>query len=186
MSKPSDEELYRRLRGGDKQALAELYDRLEPGLFRYALHMSGSRAVAEDVTQEVFFQLLNTGLSFDERRGTLEAYCFGVARNLLRRQVRLLPREQETELGAPQTIVEELIGHQKSAALRAALQELPPNYRDVVVLCELEERSYEDTSRLLAIPIGTVRSRLHRARLLLAAKLKPLYGVPATPVKDVS
>jgi RNA polymerase sigma-70 factor, ECF subfamily len=81
---PSDEELYRRMRKGDQFAFAELYTRREPGLHRYALHMSGSWSVAEEVTHEVFLRLMGPDAGFDARRGPLEAYLYGVARNLIR------------------------------------------------------------------------------------------------------
>ena len=71
-------------------------------------------------------------------------------------------------------ILGELIGSETTAALHRTVRELPERYRDVVILCDLEERSYEDVARLIGHPVGTVRSRLHRARGLLSAKLKRL------------
>ena len=71
-------------------------------------------------------------------------------------------------------LLAELIDDERTTALYEALAELPPGYRDAVVLCDLEERSYEEAARLMQCPTGTVRSRLHRARLLLSAKLTPL------------
>ncbi len=71
-------------------------------------------------------------------------------------------------------ILGDLIGNETTAILHRTVRELPERYRDVVVLCDLEERSYEDVARLVGCPVGTVRSRLHRARALLAAKLKRL------------
>src|SRR5271166_5496712 len=84
LMEPSDEELYRRMRKGSQQAFAELYSRHEPALYRYALHMSGSRPTAEEVTHEVFVQVMSPAARFDEQRGSLEAYLYGVARNLIR------------------------------------------------------------------------------------------------------
>ena len=74
-------------------------------------------------------------------------------------------------------IVGELITGETTAALHRTLRDLPERYRDVIVLCELEERSYEEVARLIGRPVGTVRSRLHRARALLAAKLKRMTPV---------
>jgi RNA polymerase sigma-70 factor (ECF subfamily) len=168
----TDEELYRRIKNGDRDALAELYERREPGLYRYALYTSGSRSVAEEVTQEVFLRLIGGGVPFDERRGPLEAYLYGVARNLLRRRTESLGLEHAGDPASDENTLRELIRDQRTVALVAAVRELPPGYRDAVVLCELEERSYEEAARLMGCPIGTVRSRLHRARALLSAKLK--------------
>ena len=72
----------------------------------------------------------------------------------------------------------ELISNETTAVLHRTLRELPERYRDVVILCDLEERSYEDVARLIGRPVGTVRSRLHRARALLSAKLKRLNAPP--------
>jgi RNA polymerase sigma-70 factor (ECF subfamily) len=170
----SDEQLYREVRNGARQAFATLYERWEPALYRYALHMSGNRAVAEEVAHEVFVRLIGPHLHFDERRGKLEAYLYGVARNL----IRVMRRKQDYGEPVEQTFVHDIVGNlirdETTAALYAALDELPERYRDAVVLCDLEERSYEDTARIMGCPVGTVRSRLHRARLLLAAKLRPV------------
>jgi RNA polymerase sigma-70 factor (ECF subfamily) len=140
--KRSDEELYRLMRKGNQDAFAELYSRREPALYRYALHASGSTAVAEEVANEVFVQLMSATANFDESRGTLESYLYGVARNLVR------------------------------VVLHQAVRDLPDHYRDVVILCDLEERNYDEVAGLLGCPIGTVRSRLHRARAMLGTRLR--------------
>ena len=74
-------------------------------------------------------------------------------------------------------ILGDLINAESLNALHAALRELPVLYRDAVVLCDLEEKSYEESARVMGCPVGTVRSRLHRARGLLAAKLKRQLSV---------
>ncbi len=175
LRKTTDEELYRRVKNGDRDALVELYERREPGLYRYAFYASGCRSVAEEITQEVFLRLIGGGVPFDERRGSLEAYLYGVARNLIRtRRPSVVPLDAE-EAGDPaseEDTLRGLIADERTAALADAVQQLPPVYRDAVVLCDLEERSYEEAARLMNCAVGTVRSRLHRARGLLAAKLK--------------
>ena len=173
----TDEELYRQMRKGSRQAFATLYERREPALYRYALHMSGSRATAEEVAHEVFVRLMGPHLHYDERRGTLEAYLYGMARNL----IRVIRRKGEPEEAVEQAVLHDILGDmirdETTAALYAALGGLPEGYRDAVVLCDLEERSYEDAAGIMGCPVGTVRSRLHRARLLLAAKLRPVAEV---------
>ena len=172
----SDEDLYRHMRKGNQRAFAALYERREPALYRYALHMTGSRAAAEEVAQEVFVRLLGPHLHFDDRKGSLEAYMYGVARNLIRVMRRKGNAEEVVEQRIEHDILGGLIRDQATAALYTALDELPEHYRDTVVLCDLEERSYEDASRLMDCPVGTVRSRLHRARALLASRLKPVQA----------
>jgi len=174
--RPTDEDLYRRLRGGDKPALAELYERHEAALYRYALCMSGSRSLAEETVQEVFFRLIAGAGRFDEKRGSLEAWLYGVARNLARRMVRRAGAEPAAEAVSGDDLLGELLEDERTVSLYRALDELPPRYREVVLLCDLEERSYEAAARLLECPVGTVRSRLHRARLLLSARLAPLQN----------
>ena len=177
----TDEELYGRMKKGDAQAFAELYERREPALYRYALHMSGSVTAAEEVAQEVFVQLMATNNRFDETRGSLEAWMYGVARNLVRswRRKAGVPAPPDVpDQAVDDDVLGGMIRNQNIVALRAALEELPDAYRDAVVLCDLEERNYDEAAVLMACPIGTVRSRLHRARGLLAARLKRLNPVP--------
>ena len=170
----SDEELYRLMKKGNQDAFAELYERREPALYRFALHMSGNPAVAEEVAQEVFVQLMGPATRFDETRGSLESFLYGIARNLVRVARRVGPVVEAVDRPFHHDILGELIADETTAALYRTLRELPERYRDAIILCDLEERSYEDVARLIGRPVGTVRSRLHRARALLSAKLKRL------------
>jgi RNA polymerase sigma-70 factor (ECF subfamily) len=173
MQKP-DEELYRLMKQGESAAFAELYDRREPGLYRYALHMTGSVAAAQEIAHDVFLQLMSAGNRFDAGRGSLEGWMYGVARNLVRVFRRKGPVEAPLDQVFHDDILGELIESENLAALHAAIRELPEQYREAVVLCDLEERNYDEAARLMQCPVGTVRSRLHRARGLLAGKLKRL------------
>jgi RNA polymerase sigma-70 factor (ECF subfamily) len=173
----SDEQLYRLMKKGDAKAFAELYERREPALYRYALHMTGSAPAAEEVAQEVFVQLMAPNTRFDEAKGSLEGWMFGVARNLVRVQRRKAgaPVPASSELNEPafeHDILGGMIDNENLVALRIAVTELPAGYREAVVLCDLEERNYDEAARLMGCPVGTIRSRLHRARGLLAAKMK--------------
>lgn len=176
-----DDELLLRMRSGDEQAFIALYRRRQAAIYRFALHMSGSAATAEDVVQEVFLALIRDDCGYDPELGTLAGYLFGIARKLVLRQ--LERRRTDVALGAdeddlaipamaaspdPLAILTRKEG---IAALRRAVQMLPPRYREVVVLCDLEEVDYSEASFVLGCPIGTVRSRLHRARALLLEKL---------------
>ena len=176
--KQSDEELYRLMRKGNQDAFAELYERREPALYRFALHMSGSTAVAEEISHEVFIQLMAAPTRFDETRGSLESFLYGIARNLIRVVRRQGPVAEAVDRPFEHDILGDLISNETTAALHRTLRDLPERYRSVIILCDLEERSYEDVARLIGCPVGTVRSRLHRARALLSAKLKRL-NMPA-------
>jgi RNA polymerase sigma-70 factor (ECF subfamily) len=168
----SDEELYRLMKKGDREAFGELYERRGPALRRYALHMSGSPEAAEEVAHEVFIQLMRANTNFDDSRGSLEGWMYGVARNLVRVIRRKGPVEEPVDQAVRHDILGGLINEESLSMLRVALRELPELYRDAVVLCDLEEKSYEEAARAMGCPVGTVRSRLHRARGLLGAKLK--------------
>jgi RNA polymerase sigma-70 factor (ECF subfamily) len=179
----SDEELYRLMKGGDREAFGDLYERRGPALRRYALHMSGSAAVAEEVSHEVFIQLMRANTNFDDKRGSLEGWMYGVARNLVRVIRRQGPVQEPIDQAVRHDILGELIHAESLTALHAALRELPMLYRDAVVLCDLEEMSYEEAARAMGCPVGTVRSRLHRARGLLAAKLRRAQAVTEVAVR---
>ena len=175
---PSDEELYRRIREGDREALGTLYERREAALYRYALQVSGNRTMAEEAVHEAFSELIRPRSGFDAGRGSLEAYLYGIVRNRLRVARRLAPMENASEPAAEDDILRRLIEDEAAAALYSAVRELPEAYRDAVLLCDLEERSYEEAAQLMDCPVGTVRSRLYRARRLLAAQLSR-YDWPA-------
>jgi RNA polymerase sigma-70 factor (ECF subfamily) len=177
----TDNELFVRLRAGDESAFVALYRRRQGAIYRFVLHMSRSPAVAEDVTQEVFVALLRDACGYDPDRGTLSGYLFGIARKLLLRQIERgrvdVPLESDSEdaavaeLAVAGNALEDLTHREGIEGLRRAVGTLPRRYREVVVLCDLEEVDYADAARALGCPIGTVRSRLHRARALLLDKL---------------
>jgi len=198
----TDDGLLRRMLAGDEEAFTLLYRRKHPSIYRFAFHMSGNAAVAEDVTQEVFMALIRDAKRFDPERGTLAGFLFGIARNHVRKRWdqdrRWVPLPDEN--GGTAHEAAHGIGGFASAAngrhngngvfgmgaqahhefesletvgrVRQAIATLTENYREVVVLCELEEMSYEETAAALDCPVGTVRSRLHRARALLLEKLR--------------
>ena len=181
----SDAELLRLMLAGDEEAFTALYRRRQGGVYRFALRMSGSEALAEDVVQETFMVLMRDGGNFDPARGSLAAYLYGVARNhVLRafeRERSLVPFDEEADesAGAPhenllarQDPLGDLTRGEAVERLRLAVLALPPHYREALVLCELEEMSYAEAAAALGCAVGTVRSRLHRARAMLAEKLR--------------
>lgn len=182
---PSDSELLQAMLAGDERALGALFRRRQGGVYRFALQMCGSQALAEDVTQEVFMVLIRDAHTFDPNRGSLNAFLVGVARNLLLRRLQrerfYVPMEEDSDDGAsaPESFLttggplEDLSRIETINSVRTAVLALPQRYREVVVLCDLQEMSYVEAAEVLNCAVGTVRSRLHRARALLIEKLRP-------------
>jgi len=180
----SDADLLRLMMAGDANAFTLLYRRRQANVFRFALQMSGSRAIAEDVTQEVFIVLIREADRYDPSRGSLAAYLYGIARNyVLRRleQDRMFvqfsdsPEEEEQTTGTMidrSDPLDDLTRNEMVEELRQSILSMPPRYREVVVLCDLHELSYVDAAAVIGCAVGTVRSRLHRARALLIEKLR--------------
>ena len=169
---------------GDEEALSVLYRRRQGAVYRFALEMSGSKTVAEDVTQEVFLFLMRDGHVFDPEKGSVSAFLLGVARNYVLRRMRIEQQlaplgddfdDDVTALHASADIcpLDDLTRAETIESVRRAVLSLPSKYREVVVLCELQDITYGETAEILGCAVGTVRSRLHRARALLLAKLRP-------------
>ena len=185
-----DSELLRSMLTGDEESLVLLYRRRQAGIYRFAYQMSGSVALAEDVTQEVFIFLMRDGNLFDPGRGSLNSFLLGVTRNYVLRRLRgehllrSLSDDMESD-GTDEPVANELsplddLARAESIELvRKAVLSLPERYREVVVLCELQEMSYGEAAEVLDCAIGTVRSRLHRARALLLNKLRPVRAEPS-------
>ena len=184
-----DNELLRSMLAGDEDALVALYRRRQGPIYRFAYQMSGSVTLAEDVTQEVFLFLMCDAHVFDPARGSLSSFLLGVARNHVLRRLRgehlLTARAAELDAEVIDEQIDEsnplddLTRAESIESVRKAVLSLPERYREVVVLCELQEMSYGEAAEVLECAIGTVRSRLHRARALLLNKLRPVRAEPA-------
>lgn len=176
-----DEQLLRMMQGGDEDAFTTLYRRRQGGIYRFVLEMSGSAALAEDVTQEVFMALIRDNRGYDPSRGSLGAYLLGMARHhalrLLKRDRTYVSIEEGSRDGrdlapfSPEDPYWAMSRQQSIQTVQQAILSLPEHYREAVVLCDLNEMSYEDAASVLGCSVGTVRSRLHRGRALLIQKL---------------
>jgi len=185
-----DDVLLRRAGKGDEDAFALLYRRHQGALYRFALRMSGNAWAAEEIVQDVFMTLMRDPKKYDAARGTLGGFLYGVTRNRVLKHLERLPREvsleEKTENGAAAGIVLQDAStpavqaekRERVELVWAAVLDLPAEFREAVVLCELEERSYEEGAQMIGCPIGTIRSRLHRGRALLMARLEMLRDAP--------
>ena len=172
-----DHRLLERIWRGDEAAFADLFARHRAPVYRYAAHMIGP-SDANDVVQETFLALLRQRDRYDVRRGPLQAYLLGIARRLIFRQFAAATAERRLEADAAvqttatvRTPFDDLDRVEAIGRVRAAIGELPAVYREVIVLCELNELDYARAADVIGCPIGTVRSRLHRARGLLLERL---------------
>jgi len=184
-----DASLVHRARKGDEPAFAALFARFQRQVFRYAAYMEGAGA-ADDVVQETFLAVLRQGDRHDRLTGSVAGYLIGIARHVMfKRRDRtgaywLADVHDEavldTEFGSGPNALDQLVAAESAESVRAAVQSLPPVYREAVVLCDLEELDYAAAAALMTCPVGTVRSRLNRARALLARKLSAAPSTPRT------
>jgi RNA polymerase sigma-70 factor (ECF subfamily) len=169
----TDARLLAEIVAGVEQAFVELYRRRHGDVYRFAFAMAKSRSFAQDVTQEVFLNVLENAGRFDGAKGSVRAWLFGCARYVTLDRLRLERRwtdDMPADL-AVQDSDERLLADQRALRLHAAIARLPVEYREALVLFELQELTYAETAAVLGCPVGTVRSRLHRGRALLAAVL---------------
>jgi RNA polymerase sigma-70 factor (ECF subfamily) len=178
-----DEEIMTRLAAGDPAALRELYERHGRALLRFSAAMCRSRQSAEDLVHDTFVALLRGPSLFDPAQGSVFGYLCGVLRHRISRHYRQQKRwvALDSSDEAPVTLdrespgpADEIARSQVTAAFRRALLELPLQHREIIALCDLEELPYQTVAGILDCPIGTVRSRLHRARALLTLRLASL------------
>ena len=171
---PNDETLLVNAANGVEPGLAAFYDRYAERIYRYALMMSGSVAVAQDVTQELFVYVLENARAYDRRRSrSSAAWLYGITRNKLRRVQK--PRESTAgaadEVLAPDSPERAYQWSALIAETSRAIGRLPEEQREVMILCGLQEVDYATAAAIIGVPVGTVRSRLSRARARLRTVL---------------
>ena len=191
LTRLSDAELLRLMAAGDEAAFLTIYQRHQRSVYRFALLMTGDANSAEEVTQEVFLAIIREPRRYDQARGSLSAYLYGVARNqvsrLLKRERSYVQLAEETDHETtPTSFVakDDPLGdcsrNEVIKLVREAVLSLPARYREVIVLCDFEELSCADAAAALDCPVGTVNSRLHRGHALLLKKLRRRSLDPTT------
>lgn len=182
---------------GSATAFDALYRKHQGPLFRFIALRCGSADTAADLVQEIFLGLMTKQLKFDPTRGALQGFLFGVARNLILKNESAHARfrmpqgthdadndadeilaDQVSTALAPQEV---LLANESAELVRHALAQLAPHYRDVVILYEMHELTYIEIAHICQIDIGTVRSRLSRARAKLAELLVNADFMRETP-----
>jgi len=186
-----DRQLVERAQRGDKHAFELLVDKYQRKLARLLSRLIRDSAEVEDVTQEAFIKAYRALPSF---RGDSAFYTWlyrigiNTAKNYLMAAGRRAPTSTEIEteeaesfeegeqlrdINTPESL---LLTKEIGATVNATIEELPDELRQAIQLRELEGMSYEDIARIMDCPIGTVRSRIFRAREAIAERLRPLLG----------
>ncbi|WP_374584000.1 RNA polymerase sigma factor RpoE [Pseudoduganella sp.] len=182
-----DRELVERARAGERAAFDQLVARYQRRLLRLVLRLLRDQAEAEDVVQETFLKAYRALPRF---RGEAAFYTWlyriavnGARNAILRRRQRSGPQgiapsqapAPPPEIGTPESM---LLSKQVMRAIDAALEALPLELRTAIVLREIEGLSYEEIAQIMECPLGTVRSRIFRAREAIARRLRPLLDLP--------
>ena len=174
MAGESETRLLERAANGDEAAFRRLFEAHHAALFRLAWRLTGAVDAAEDITQECFLRLVRQP-RFDDALGSLRHYLFGMVRNLARQRWQQSGREiawdDDADEAAP--CADAVLSAEVSDAVQAAIAALPPLQREAIVLFEFEELSLEETASVAGSDVGTVKSRLCRARERLRRSLAP-------------
>ena len=170
-----DAALVARIVAGSEDALVSLYRRRRRDVYLFALAMGRSASLADDATHDVFLNVIENAARFDVAKGPVRAWLLGCARHVV---IDHLRRQRRWTYEVPEQIVvddadEQVLAIQRSNRLHAAIAALPVEYREALVLVELQGLTYAETAGVLECPVGTVRSRLYRARAMLTATLGP-------------
>jgi RNA polymerase sigma-70 factor (ECF subfamily) len=173
-----DDSLRGLIRRGDQVAFGRLFDDLAGPVYRHALRLTGDRSAAEDVVSATFLEAWRLRERLDPDRGDLTGWVFGIATNVVRNTVRgsrrqrgFLARSASREVvpDFADALVDQLVDGDRIAAVGAALRRLRPQEQEIFALCVWAELDYAVAAAALGIPVGTVRSRLFRARKRLRA-----------------
>jgi RNA polymerase sigma-70 factor, ECF subfamily len=171
-----DRELVRRVLGGQADDFRVLVDRHQQSIFRFASGLVGNREEAQDVAQEAFLAAFANLSGYDSSRAAFSTWLFTIARNRclnLLKQRRPIPLDEPDSIGDI-TSADPLIGQELSQQLDRALAALPVEQRSAFVLAEIEELPYAEIARIERTSVGTVKSRIHRAKQRLQSLLEPV------------
>lgn len=180
----TDEELIARFQEGDEQAYTELVNRYRDRLMSFVFRFINDMEKAEDIVQDTLLKLY-THRHYYRNIAKFSTWIYTIAGNLAKTELRRKKRHKVTNLSQMGTEESEYIlpsvepetgetaqGHFAEKQIQKAIQELPLHFRTVVILRDIQELSYEEISKIVDVPLGTVKSRINRARLQLQQTLK--------------
>jgi RNA polymerase sigma-70 factor (ECF subfamily) len=177
----TDDALMQRVREGDDDAFGEIVDRYKDSLVNYLTHLVRSRDRAEEVAQDAFVRLYRNASQYKQQE-RLGPYLFRIATNLVVTEIRrerrwslLLPRLYASTRQTAPSPDTNLFTSEIQRQVAAAIDRLPIHFRAPLVLFEVEEWSYDEIAKALDVRVGTVKSRISRARELLRRHLTPFW-----------
>lgn len=174
----TDAQLVRRFIAGDDLALAALYQRFKVPLYGFCLRMLGDTESAQDALQDTFLRVhqARRDLRSPEK---FKSWLFTIARNYCRRYLRRQGRQDLQDPNGldgswPAAVETPIEVREERAIVRSLIAQLPPNYREVIILREYEQASYREIAAITGASESAVRARLFKARKMLCARLEPL------------
>ncbi len=179
MDKIGDRELFSRVAADDQKAFAEFVERYKDRLYNFIARIIIERETAEDILQETFLRVYNQRKSYSPDFA-LSTWVFTIALNLVRSELRRrkLRRymsldflKEETNIEIPDKTNAEPM--KLKPILEKAIRLLPEEYRLAFVLCDVERLPYHEIAEIMRVPVGTVKSRINRARAMLRERIMP-------------
>lgn len=185
-AKPTDEDLIERFQQGELAAYEEIVKRYKDQLLNFVFRFLNNQEEAEDVVQETFLRVYRNRFAYT-RVAKFSTWIYTIAGNLARTELRRRKRrrffslsdmgledrdyEISDEVFNPETHVDSALGEE---IIQREISKLSPKFREVIILRDVQELSYEEISKIIRVPIGTVKSRVNRARLRLQNRLKKI------------
>ena len=181
----TDEELIGRFQNGDEQAYIELVNRYRDRLMSFVYRFINDSIVAEDIVQDTLVKLY-THKDYYRNIAKFSTWIYTIAGNLAKTELRKNKRRKVTNLSemgkddwqydipSDEDTAKKVHGQFIGEQIQKAIQSLPDHFREVIILRDIQELSYEEVSSIVEVPLGTVKSRINRARLQLQEMLKEL------------
>ena len=181
----TDEELISRFQNGDERAYVELVNRYKDRLLNFVFQFLGDIEQAEDVVQDTMLRLYEKKHYYKEI-AKFSTWIYTIARNLANTELRKkkrrkttylsqLSKERQFEIPAVQDDVDQSLQNEFIYdRIQSAINNLPEHFKVVIILRDIQELSYEEISKIVEVPLGTIKSRINRARIQLQAELLDL------------
>ena len=186
MNQLSDEELFRLFKDGQKTAFDKLVLRYKDKLYTFIYMIVNDVDLAEDLTQDTYLKVYTKKDSYNETSAKFSTWMYTIAKNAafteLRKKKRRkttylsqLSKDRQFEIPAIQDDVDQSLQNEFiNDRIQSAINNLPEHFKVVIILRDIQELSYEEISNIVEVPLGTIKSRINRARLQLQAELQDL------------